>query len=239
MGRLGMQPAELSGVLDRLKAAPELELAGFMTHLADAEELASVEPAHQRARFAELVAAVRARGFRPDWLHVDNSGGILRGPTEGTTAVRPGIALYGIDPTRQGGLGLEPAMSLLTRVIHAKDVPAGTRIGYGGTFKAPTSTRILTVPVGYADGLPRSAGNRFSAGLAGLGRVPVVGRVSMDLATLDAGPGAQADVGDEVVIFGRSGSLQVPIEELASACDTLAYEILTRIGPRVARTERG
>jgi len=239
MGRLGMQPGELAGVLDRLKAAPELELSGVMTHLADAEDLASPEPARQRARFTELVNTVRERGFRPDWLHVDNSGGILRGPTPGTTAVRPGISLYGIDPTQQSGLGLEPVMTLRTRVIHAKDVPAGTRIGYGGTFCAPGPTRILTVPVGYADGLPRAASNRFSVGLASSGRLRLVGRVSMDTATLDAGPDSNADVGDEVVIFGRAGTLLVPVEELATAADTVAYEILSRIGPRVPRVERG
>jgi alanine racemase len=238
MGRLGMQPSELSGVLDRLKAAPELELSGLMTHLADAEDLASSEAARQRARFADLATLVRERGFRPDWLHVDNSGGVLRGPTPGTTAVRPGIALYGIDPTRQGGLGFEPVMTLRTRVIHAKDVLAGTRIGYGGTFCAPGPTRILTIPVGYADGLPRLASNRYAVGLEGAGRIPLVGRVSMDTATLDAGPDSSADVGDEIVIFGRAGALLVPVEELAAAAETVSYEILSRIGPRVPRVDR-
>jgi alanine racemase len=210
-----------------------------MTHLADADDLASAEPARQRTRFAELVATLRERGFRPDWLHVDNSGGILRGATAGTTALRPGIALYGVDPTQQSSLGLEPVMTLRTRVIHAKDVPAGTRIGYGGTFCAAGPTRILTVPAGYADGLPRAEGNRFAVGLCGAGRVPLVGRVSMDSATLDAGPDSAADVGDEVVLFGRVDGLRVPVEELAAAVDTVAYEILVRVGPRVPRTERG
>lgn len=106
-------------------------------------------------------------------------------------------------------------------------------MGYGGSWAAPWATRVLTLPIGYADGLPRAAGDAFSVGLAGA-RVPLVGRISMDLCSVDAGPGAGA-VGDEVVVFGRRAGLEIPVEELARATGTLAYEILVRIGPRVPR----
>lgn len=233
MHRLGFDWREAGAVFERAAGRSRLEISGLMSHLACADDAGSAELAAQRERFGDLVGAARDRGISPEWLHLDNSPGIVHGPSPATTAIRPGLALYGADPTLEGGTPLEPVMSLLTRAIHAVDLPLGARVGYGGTWAAPWATRVLTLPIGYADGLPRSAGNAFSVGLGGE-RVPLVGRVSMDLCSVDAGPGSGA-VGDELLVFGRRGGMEIRVEELARATATLAYEILVRIGPRVPR----
>jgi alanine racemase len=234
MGRLGLLPGELEPALERLRRSPRLRLEGVASHLAEADAPDSAETRKQRTRFAELVARVRDAGFDPTWLHLDNSAGIVQGPTPGTTAVRAGIALYGGDPTLDRSAPFEPVMTLLSRVSHAKQVPAGARIGYGGTYVTPFATRILTLPIGYADGIPRSAAAHFRVGVRGERR-PLAGRISMDLTTVDAGPDSRAGVGDPVLIFGRMDDLEIRVEELADAAGTISYEILVGIGPRVPR----
>ncbi len=237
MGRLGFLPADLTGILERLSSTREIELQGVMSHLAEADDVSSAVTERQRKLFGELLAQVRDAGFDPEWTHLDNSAGVVRGATPGTTAIRPGLALYGADPTLEGGHALEVVMTLVARVCQAKDVPAGTRIGYGGTYEARDATRILTLPIGYADGLPRAAGNRLQVGHRGH-RVPLVGRVSCDLATVDCGRARDGREGDEVLLFGRRDGLELRVEELARAADTISYEILVGIGPRIPRVIR-
>ena len=234
MTRLGFRPDEIDAVVDRVRGNPQLEIQGLMSHLACAEDPSSAETAAQRERFAAVVARAREQGLSPEWIHLDNSAGVLQGPTEGTTAVRPGLALYGADPTLEGVVDLAPVMTLCTQVSHVQDVPAGTRVGYGGTYTTVSDTRIATLPLGYADGLPRAAGARYEVGLAGK-KLRLAGAVSMDLAGLDAGPGSEVDVGDEVLVFGRRGGLTLRVEELARASGVVPYEILVGIGRRVPR----
>ncbi len=237
MGRLGFLPQDLTAILERLGSTPEVELEGVMSHLAEADDPSSAVTERQRKLFGELLAQVRDAGFEPEWTHLDNSAGIVRGATSGTTAVRPGLALFGADPTCEGGHALEPVMTLCARVCQAKDVPAGTRIGYGGTYETPAATRILTLPIGYADGLPRAAGNHLQVGHRGR-LVPLVGRVSCDLATVDVGRSGVGQEGDEVLLFGQRDALELRVEQLAQAANTIAYEILVRIGPRIPRLIR-
>jgi alanine racemase len=234
MGRLGLAAEDLPEFLDRLSAARELRLEGVMSHLAEADDLAAEATERQRAQFAALVARVRAAGFAPDWVHLDNSAGIARGATADTNAVRPGLWLWGAEPMLAGGHALEPVMSLFARVIHAKVVGPGTKIGYGGDFVARESSCILTLAIGYADGLPRAVGGKIEVGWRGR-RVPLVGRVSCDLATAAVPGRERVEPGDAVLIFGKSGALAIPVEETARAAGTISYEILARIGPRVPR----
>ncbi len=239
MSRLGFGLAELDAALDRLVRSPHLILEGVMTQLAESDLPGSEHTAKQRERFAGALARVRERGLAPAWIHADPSGGLLSGPTDGCTAVRPGLMLYGVDP-RAGAAQpeLRPVMSLRCRAIHARDVPAGARVGYGGAFVAKRPTRILTLPIGYADGLPRAAGGCCNVLVDGA-LAPLVGRVSMDLAAVDVGPESSAGIGTEVLVFGMQGRQRLPVEGLAGAVGLLAYEILTRIGPRVARVATG
>ncbi len=234
MGRLGVLPDDLTAFFARVERAKSARLSGVMSHLACADDAASPETGRQRKLFGELAARVRALGFAPDWIHMDNSAGVARGTTDGCNAIRPGIALYGVDPTLEGGHAGEPVMSLCARVVHAKTVAAGTPIGYAGEFRAAERTRILTLAIGYADGLPRAAGGRVAVGVRGR-RAPLVGRVSCDLATVAVPPDDPSAPGDVALVFGRRDGLDVPVEDLARAVGTISYEVLARIGPRVPR----
>ncbi|HTO54050.1 MAG TPA: alanine racemase [Myxococcota bacterium] len=234
MGRLGVRPAELAEILPRLARARRAKLSGVLSHLACADDAASPETPRQRKQFAEAVARLRAAGLTPDWVHLDNSAGVVRGVSPECNAIRPGIALYGVDPTLEGGHAFEPVMSLCARVIHAKTVAAGTPIGYAGAFRAARETRILTLAVGYADGLPRAAGGQASVGVSGR-RAPIVGRVSCDLTTVAVPTDDPAQPGDVALVFGRRAGQEVPVADLARAVGTISYEVLVRIGPRVPR----
>ncbi len=237
MGRLGFPSEAADAVFERLAGSGHLVCDGLMSHLADADDPQARTVVRQRERFAALVARAHAAGLRPPWIHLDNSAGITHGPTPGTSAVRVGLVLYGPDPSLEGGVAREPVMTLCTRVMQVKDVPRGTRIGYGGRYTTLCNTRILTLPIGYADGLPRAAGGCFSVGAHGR-RLPLVGRVSMDLATVDGGPGCDVEVGEEILIFGRKREIEIRVEELAQAVGTIAYEILVGISRRVPRIRR-
>jgi len=234
MARMGFPSEDAAAVLARFAASEHLELAGVMSHLACADDPDAAETAEQRRRFAEVLAVVRERGLQPEWIHMDNSPAVLHGPTEGTTAIRPGLALYGADPTRDAVGNLVPVMTLCTHISQLRDVLAGTPVGYGATYRTPVATRIATLPIGYADGLPRAASDSYTVGIEGK-RVRLAGRVSMDLCSIDVGAGTAVSVGDEVVLFGLRHGLEMPVEELARACGTIAYEILVGIGPRISR----
>ena len=234
MTRLGIDVEELDSVLDRLLASGDFSIEGLMSHLACADEAGSAQTESQRRVFAGVLSRVRERGIEPAWIHLDNSPAAIHGATEQTSAVRLGLALYGADPTLERAARLAPVMSLCSRLMHVRDVAAGTRVGYGGSYTAQHATRIGILPLGYADGLPRAAAGRFQVSVEGQ-LAPLAGRVSMDLAAVDLGPDAAQVAGAEVLIFGRRHGQSRPIEELAEACGTIAYEILTGIGPRVGR----
>ena len=236
MGRVGLAASELPRAVETLRASRSLELAGLMTHLAQADDAGSPETGRQRRRLGEAVASLRAAGLEPRRIHCDNSAGVARGCWPGATAVRPGIALYGAQPALDRDLPLEPAMSLRARVCHAKTVPAGAAVGYGGDYRAARPTRIVSVALGYADGFPRSAaGFRLGAGGA---RLPLAGRVSCDLVCAEA-DGANVEVGDALLVFGRDAGGSIPVEELADAAGTISYEILVRVGARIPRVYSG
>jgi alanine racemase len=158
-------------------------------------------------------------------------------------AVRPGLMLYGARPSVQQGPDrrLRPVMSVRARVVAVRDVAAGEAVGYGAGYRARAATRVATLPLGYADGVPCALFGCGEVWLAGARR-PIVGRVSMDYVTVDIGD-APVRVGDEATFFGVAGSTEatlgqegVPVEESASAADTHAYELLVRVGDRVPRT---
>ena len=179
---------------------------------------------------------MRGAGFAPRWIHLDNSAGIARGATPGTNAVRPGIWLYGVDPMLEGGHALEPVMSLFARVCHAKIVAAGTRDRLRRRLPSRARrARILTLAIGYADGLPRAVGGRIDVGCA---RARACRWSAASRATSPPRPcpaTTPIEPGDAVLIFGRAAGFAIPVDELARAAGTISYEILARIGPRVPR----
>jgi alanine racemase len=236
MTRLGADPERLGDMLDRAPSGDHVRVEGVFTHLAAAED----DPEFTReqvARFATAARTVRAR-FPAALRHVTATAGTLTAPGARFEMVRLGLGLYGLLPAPHLAAmvpePLRPAMSLWSRVVQVRSVPAGTRVSYGRTYRTAGRTRVATVSVGYADGFPRLLGNRGRMSIGGR-FYPVAGHVTMDYTMLDLGPdGPPVRVGEPVMVFGPG----LPAEEVAAAASTVGYEILCGVGPRVARIYR-
>ena len=241
MGRLGVSPRELPGVLDAFARHPQVQLHGLMTHLAcaDADELGVTE--EQLAKFAELRALVSKRGLHPKVLHAANSAAMIRMPAAWLDAVRPGIALFGVAP-RAGLLPeLRPVMRVRSEIVTLRTIAKGEAIGYGHTWRAERESQIATVPMGYADGLDRLLSNKGHALVQGR-RVPIAGTVSMDLTMIDVTDVPNARIGEECVLLGpQEGTLGrdvITADEIAEKTGRISWEVLTQVSRRVPRFYR-
>lgn len=237
MSRLGVLPKDLPAVLHRLKSSPSVELAAVMTHLACGDEPDFT--AQQLNIFARVHEKIlQLFGNIPLW-HVANSAALLMNhavnpfPAE-QTWVRPGLALYGLAAGVSSQLQLQPVMSLLSHVALIKTIPAGSHVSYGATFTAKRATKLAVVPIGYADGYPFRVSGKASVLVRGK-RLPVLGRVTMDMIMCDLTDLPEAAVGDEVVLLGRQGGSEIRAEDLAAWAETIPYEILCGISKRMPR----
>lgn len=213
-----------------------VRVRGVWSHLADADIPGSPVLRRQVARFGEVLGIARDAGLQPDLTHLANSAAALSAPTSRFDLCRIGLALYGVDPFGGRGparFGLHPAMTLRTNVVNVKRVPAGTGVSYGLSHVTTKKTTLALVPLGYADGLPRTAEGHAAVWLAGR-RCPVVGRIAMDQCVVDAGD-LPVTIGDPVVVFGPAQGDQPTVAEWAGWAGTNPNEILTGIGARVAR----
>ncbi len=234
MGRLGTGPDQALELLEALAALPGLRVTGLVSHLATAGEPGCPHAAAQTRAYAELLAAARQRGHALPDSSLAGSGGVLAPPSglPGPPGlVRVGISLYGGLPAAAsaGAAELSDAMSLRTRLIAVKPVPAGTPVSYGRTWIAPADTVLGVVPVGYANGYLRSLSGRAMA-LVGGRRVPQRGRVCMNLTVLELGPDAAERPGEPVVLLGAQGAERIGLEELAGWAGTISYEITCALG---------
>lgn len=238
MHRVGLWPPHEAPAFARRVLDAGLELEGLWTHFADSE-VDDAGTLEQLARFHEAADAIVAAGIQPGVLHAANSGATIRFPQTHLDAVRPGAAVYGIDPG--GGLaepfGLRPALAWRSAVTMVKRLPAGERLSYGGRYALERDATIATVPVGYDDGYPRQLGGKAEV-LIGGRRHPVAGTITMDQILVDCGD-TSVFPGDEVVLIGTQGAERVSIEELAERAGTIARQIATGIGERVPREYTG
>ena len=257
MSRQGVDVDGLAAVLARFVPGSPLKLQGVMTHLFAADESDCSVTEAQLARLDAQLGRIGAAGHLPDWLNVGNSAALVVGQAakivelanrHGMKAMlRPGFSLYGLVPPYDpqfepieppsvvaSRAHLQPVLTWKTRVVSVRSVPAGAVVGYNGTFVATEPMRLALIAVGYADGLDRHLGNRFSLLVRGE-RALLAGRISMDLSVLDVTdiPGVAAD--DEVVILGRQGEEGITAFDHAEATGTIPWEVFTRIGHRVRR----
>lgn len=241
MARLGVRPHELGAMLEAFRRFPEVQLEGLMTHLACADAYDDGATVEQVGHFERMAAEVQAAGFSPSVRHMANSAGIMGGVCPTLEAVRPGIVLYGVGPRADLGADLHPVMRLRTEIIAVREIPAGEGVGYGLTFRASRPTRIATVAVGYADGLPRALSNRGHMLVRGK-RAPIAGTVSMDMVMLDVTDIPGACLRDEVVVLGAQqgplGKDEITATEIAEQAGTIPWEVLTNISRRVPRFYR-
>jgi len=238
MRRMGVPPEDAAALLQEVVDAPRLSLQGVFTHLACADDPDLSDSLGQLARFREVLAALRARGGEPELVHVANSAGLVAGKpiaeaVPDANAVRPGIMLYGPRPAPHFDVPLRPVMTLETRVVRVRNVRAGESVGYSAEFRAQRDTRVATLALGYADGVPIAMSGRGSVMIRGE-RFPIAGRVSMDYIGVDVGS-ASVEIGDAVVVFGDGKAGRLLVEDAASVAGTISYELLVRVGARVPR----
>lgn len=234
-GRIGVSAANANAFIGQVSQLPGLLIEGLYTHFASSDVDADYTR-KQAKTFLAVVAAAQAQGVRPKWIHMANSSAVVRFPETHGTLVRPGLAYYGVPPYAGAAkdIALKPALTWKSRVIYLKSVPVGTAISYGQTWIAKRPTRVATLAVGYADGLPRLLSNKGQILLQGR-RVPIIGRVTMDMTMVDATELPECRIGEEAVLIGTQGDETIAAQEVADWAETNPYEILCGIGARVPR----
>jgi alanine racemase len=254
MARVGVPEEEWAARCVQLAGCTHLAVDGCQTHLARADEPSEPTTIEQLERFTRGLATLVAHGIAPEVVHVANTAGalvhtaawrdaIIRILPEARLVVRPGIGIYGLDPggaVQAATHGLEPVLRLTSEVSLVRRIAAGTPVSYGHRWAAPSDGWLATVPIGYADGVPRVLTGRLEVLHRGARR-PVAGTITMDQILIWCGD-EEAQVGDEVVLIGAQdtpdGPLRIAVEDWAAMLGTITYEVVTGIGPRVPRVAR-
>jgi alanine racemase len=243
LGRFGLLPEEVVPFCQAVVALPWLELEGFYTHFAVADEPGESSQAythHQLDVYLAALGTLVAHGITVPLRHTAHSAALLKLPASHLDAVRPGIALYGLSPFANSSspIPLHPALTLKSQVIRLRTLPAGASIGYGRAFITQRPTKIALVPVGYGDGYPRLLSNQGQVLIHGR-RAPILGRVSMDQIVVDVSAIPGVEQHDHVVLLGHQtepwGQTALPAEEVAAWAKTINYELITGLLPRVPR----
>ena len=241
MGRIGVHFSEAEGLFNAVSKLPGLKIEGLFTHFAGAEELDEFT-SKQIKRFKSFISKIDHAGYI---LHAANSAGVIYHKESHLDMVRVGLSMYGLYPSggRKASVDLKPALEFKTHVVYVKKVAAGTPLSYGSTYKTKKGTNIATLPVGYADGLPRALSNKGEVLIRGR-RYPIVGRICMDLTLVDLGDGTRlrkgfggqgCETGDEVTLIGSQDNENISTDDVAKLADTISYEVICGIGKRVPR----
>ena len=231
MNRSGVCWTEAVQFLSRLKTLHQLTVEGVFTHLATADEADKSYVFTQLNRFSSVLEKIANSG---ELIHAANSAAALAIPEAHFDAVRPGLSLYGIYPSSERPIKLEPALTWKTRIGWVGTISEGEGVSYGLTYKASRETRVAMVQVGYGDGYPRALSGVGEV-LIGGARRPIIGRICMDVSVVRLDPMDNVSVGDEVVLIGKQGNAEITVDEIAHRTGTISYEILTQIKTRVTR----
>lgn len=240
MGRLGLSPDIAASFIQEIAQRGRLTVEGLMTHFAEADLEDQTFVQEQIQKFRRVLKDLNDRGIKIPLSHLANSAAILHHPTAYFQMVRPGIALYGYAP----GTGtsnrpdLKPCLQLVTRIVQVKRVPKGTGISYGRSFVTKRESLIASLPIGYADGYSRRLSNKGQV-IIHEQRAPIVGRVCMDMTMVDVTEVPDVRVGDPVVLLGQQGKQAITADEIAHWEDTIPYEVLSVLNPRIARKYTG
>jgi alanine racemase len=236
MGRVGVRPEDAACILRRAADSPHLDVTGLLTHLACADEPERSVTADQLVAFDRSLDLAAELGITPRWVHAANTAGTLCHPAAHRDLVRPGIGVYGLSPAPEidaADHDLRPVAALVSEVSFVKRVPAGTPVSYGHRFAAPAEGWVATVPIGYADGVPRRLTGAGEVLLGGRRR-PIAGAITMDQLLVWCGEDAPT-VGDEVVLLGHQGDEQLRVEDWAAHLGTITYELTAQLTSRLPR----
>lgn len=243
MGRLGCSADQAEGLLDKIGELPGVELVGLYTHFASVED-EFYYTQRQRTLFAKLLTALNAKGRTFEYLHANNSAAILLEEAGPYNTVRPGLLVYGVFPSGRRKIelamtkGIQPVLTLKCRITLLKEVPKGNRLSYGGIYTTTRTTKVATISAGYGDGYLRAGSERANVLIHGE-RCPVLGRITMDQMLVDVTKLPDVKVGEEVVLIGRQGELELTATEVAQWAETIPWEVLTAITYRVPRVYLG
>ncbi len=235
MGRVGMRIEDAIQEILKIAELRNVQFEGLMSHFTDSDMTGKDSASAQLKSFVDLVKSLRERNINFKFLHMANSAAVLQFPEAHLNMVRPGIMLYGYGPGKRNNL--KPALSLKSKIIFFKNVPAGTPVSYEKTFITKRRSTIATIPVGYADGYSRKLSNSGEV-LIGGKRAPVVGRVCMDAIMVDVTGIPHVKEGADVVLIGSQGKEKITAQDIADKIDSIPYEVLTTIGQRVKRIYR-
>jgi len=235
MGRIGVHHKNAASFIREVASLEGIKTEGMFSHLA-ASDIDREFTLRQVARFSDIAKELEEDGIDVPYKHIANSTAVLNYPEARFNLVRPGIALYGLAPFAGAGdmIDLAPVLKLETKIVYLKKVLKETSVSYGRTWKAKRDSFIATLPIGYADGYSRRLSNRGRALVKGK-KVPVVGRVCMDMTLIDVTGIEGVNVGDEVVLIGEQGKERITVEDIASKTGTISYEVVCGISSRVPR----
>jgi alanine racemase len=239
MGRLGVK-ADAAAICNTLQQTPNVELEGIMTHFASAANYQSDQTDRQTAVFEGVIQSLASAGIHPAYIHLSSTIPIAyRRTATWQRMVRPGHAIYGyVSPARghapAKALHVKPALRWRATVLQVKEIEAGSLVGYGGMFRAPSPMRIAVLAAGYADGIPHRLSNRGRVIVNGH-YAPILGAVSMDLTTVDVTKSPEIRVGDAVTLLGTEGEAHIDAQEIARLAGTISYSVLCGIHARVKR----
>ncbi len=235
MGRLGFDWRQAEAILQKISSSSFLKPVGLMSHFATADEADKAFAEEQLQRFSRVLKTARTYGLTCP-AHMANSAAVLDLPTAHLDIVRPGIMLYGYYPSAETSecVALRPALRWVSRLVQVKRISAGDTVSYGATWQAKQDTVIGTVAAGYADGYLRALSGKMHVLVRGR-RVPVVGRICMDMFMVDLGVNTDAEAGDEVVLLGKQGEDEIRMAEFCHALQTIPYEVTCMISRRVPR----
>lgn len=238
MNRIGFFPTkDTVTAVKKIQKLQGIQIDGCFTHFAKADEADKTAARKQLQVFTEFTDRLKENGISLPVCHASNSAGIIEMPEANLDMVRLGISLYGMYPSEEVGrepLPLIPAMELKSYISFIKEVPAGTMVGYNGTFTTTAETKIATVPIGYADGYPRTLSNLGCVLIRGK-RAPVIGRICMDQFMVDVSAIDGVKTGDQIVLVGRDGEEFLSVEEVAGLAGSFNYEFVCDVGKRVPR----
>jgi len=247
MNRLGVLPENLLTLTEKICSLPNLKIEALSTHFSSADDENLAITKYQIELFQNALVKLKKIGITPPLTHLANTSALFRFPESHSTMVRPGIVLYGALPSpilnpvvqkicqKENLNFFEPVMQWKSRIILLKSVQKGQALSYSRKYFTNKDSHIATLPIGYADGLPRRLSNNMEVLVKGK-RVPQVGTICMDMSLIDVSEIPDVQMGDEVVIFGKQGGEVIQVEELAQRANTIPYEILCNVGKRVPRT---
>jgi len=241
MNRQGFDPEQIPQVITVLKENTQIEVTGILTHFSDADGPDNSFTHKQYMCFISCINEFKKSGITPIWIHAGNSAGLSKTRPGILNAARSGIALYGLNPLEESDKNyshyeeLKPVLSFHTHITHMRSIKTGEFVGYGNTYSASRVTRVATIPVGYYEGIPRLMSNVGVCSTEVKDILPIVGRVSMNLITLDV-TGADLSVGDEVIVYSKNKLDPNTVTKNAFFSNTLHYELTTNLKPHIKRT---